>query len=121
MTDDAAKNLLTAGFVVFFLGESPDFLKWRTAAVSGSPSWMALQVSNEPKGSAEVGLVRTERMSGDVAAMMAGLLSEVTMPASDWSVGVAAMSSTLRGRSAMNLSMAQSWTVQVTGFYCRCR
>ena len=111
MTDDAAKNLLTAGFVVFFLGESPDF----------SPSWMALQVSNEPKGSAEVGLVRTERMSGDVAAMMAGLLSEVTMPASDWSVWVAAMSSTLRGRSAMNLSMAQSWTVQVTGFYCRCR
>ena len=101
------------GFVDFFLGESPDFLQWRTVAESGSPSWIARQVSKEPSGNAEVGLVRKARVSSEDAAMTAGFMSAVASEETVRLSMVAAMSSTWTGRSLMNFSMEQSWTEHV--------
>ena len=83
--------------------------------MSGSPSWMARHVSNEPRGRADVGLVRTERTSGDVAAMTAVLESAVARPVSELLAVVATINSTCVGRSSINLSMEQSWIMQVVG------
>jgi len=115
LTWAAEKNLLIVGLVDRFLGVSPDFLQWSTAAESGSPSCIDLQVSNDPKGRAEEGLDKKDSRSWEDAAVMAGRWSRRNRSDAD----VARMSMLMRfifiGRSSRNLSMAQSWTVQDVG------